>query len=191
MASHFDSDGMLRCRGRRLDTPRLPAPLPAVWWAAGFSFSRGSLLREVPYLSTVPGLFFGEEPVMLLRMWLAGWDVFCPTHTVVFHQWSRAHRPTPCSVRVHVIVWGVWRSRLCVVVGYGAVLALDAVIVCKIHHTSTSIRMVGFLRTWSTPTFNRTALSTLLSVPRRKRMYAHCWLVESSPTTSPSCQHAR
>lgn len=81
---------------------RLPAPLPSVWWAAGLSFSRGALLSEVPYVSDVPWLFFGEEPVMVLRMWLAGWDVFCPTHTVVFHQWSRAQRPTPATVWLDV-----------------------------------------------------------------------------------------
>lgn len=99
VASHFDDDGMLRCRGRRLALPRLPAPFLSTWWAAGLSFSRGDLLTMVPYIPNVPGLFFGEEPVMLLRMWLAGWDVYCPTHTVVFHQWSRrAVRPTPATV---------------------------------------------------------------------------------------------
>ncbi len=78
IASHFDNDGMLRTRGVRLSTPALPRPLAAIWWAAGFSFSRGRLVEEVPYLNNVPGLFFGEEPAMLLRYWQAGWYVGLP-----------------------------------------------------------------------------------------------------------------
>ena len=45
-ATHFDSDGMLRTKGRALRSP--PAtPLPALFWAAGFSFSRAHLMLEV------------------------------------------------------------------------------------------------------------------------------------------------
>jgi [Skp1-protein]-hydroxyproline N-acetylglucosaminyltransferase len=42
----FDADGMLRFRARLLAAPPC-APVPTAFWAAGFSFSRGELVREV------------------------------------------------------------------------------------------------------------------------------------------------
>ena len=45
-ATHFDADGMLRTKGRALRSPPT-APLPALFWAAGFSFSRAQLIQEV------------------------------------------------------------------------------------------------------------------------------------------------
>lgn len=93
-ATHFDADGMLRIKGVRLPSRQLPAPLPARFWAAGLSFSRGSWVAEVPYPGDLQGLFFGEEMLMLARMWCRGWDVFSPPTSVAFHLWSRAHRPT-------------------------------------------------------------------------------------------------
>ena len=45
-AERFDADGILRLRGRRL-TEAHTEPLPSLFWAAGFSFSRRTLLQEV------------------------------------------------------------------------------------------------------------------------------------------------
>ena len=80
--------------GRRLASPP-PQPLPSLFWAAGFSFSRSALWREVSY-DPLPHLFFGEETVMAAKYWLAGWDFFTPNAPIVFHLWSRAAsgRPT-------------------------------------------------------------------------------------------------
>ncbi|GMH32289.1 hypothetical protein BSKO_00123 [Bryopsis sp. KO-2023] len=91
-AESFDQDGMLRIAGRRLSQPH-DAPIPTLFWAAGFSFSKSSLLAEVPY-HDFPFLFFGEEISMLARIWTNGWDVFAPNSVVLFHQWSRKDRPT-------------------------------------------------------------------------------------------------
>lgn len=50
-ADRFDGDGMLRLKGRRLEGTTT-APLPSLFWAAGFSFSRKHLLQEVRLLHT-------------------------------------------------------------------------------------------------------------------------------------------
>ena len=34
---------------------------------------------QVPYSNHLPFLFFGEEMLMLARMWTHGWDVFAPS----------------------------------------------------------------------------------------------------------------
>eukprot|EP00940_MAST-03C_sp_MAST-3C-sp2_P001205 g1205.t1 len=91
--SRFDETGMLRQSAKRLnDVPKYPVPSPL--WASGFSFSDASIIREVPYDPTLHYLFFGEEIFMAARLFLRGWDFFAPPETVLFHLWSRAHRPT-------------------------------------------------------------------------------------------------
>ncbi|KAL4859532.1 [Skp1-protein]-hydroxyproline N-acetylglucosaminyltransferase [Chlorella vulgaris] len=88
-----ERDRLLRICGRKLRQP-LAAPAPAIFWAAGFSFSRSQLIEEVAYSRDFPGLFFGEEMLQLVRMWRRGWDMFAPCEVVAWHLWSRKHRPT-------------------------------------------------------------------------------------------------
>ena len=64
------------------------------FWAAGFSFSRAALLKEVPYDPHLPFLFFGEEISMVLRMWSRGWDLYAPDRHVLYHRWERSYRTT-------------------------------------------------------------------------------------------------
>ena len=85
------ADGMLRFRARLLKhTPSFP--IPTAFWAAGFSFSSGKRVREVPYDPYLPFLFFGEEISMALRMWTRGYDLFAPDRHIAYHLWSRDHR---------------------------------------------------------------------------------------------------
>lgn len=48
---------------------------------------------QVPYSPHLPELFFGEEMIMAVRLFTHGWDVYAPPEALVFHQWSREHRP--------------------------------------------------------------------------------------------------
>jgi hypothetical protein len=77
VATRFDEDGMLRTKAVTLPEPGAgpAAPRPGRFWAAGFSFARGAWVREAPYPSDLPWLFFGEEQLMLARMWRSGWCV--------------------------------------------------------------------------------------------------------------------
>jgi [Skp1-protein]-hydroxyproline N-acetylglucosaminyltransferase len=93
-ASSFGNDGMLRIKGRMLRRQQTNAPIPALFWAAGYSFSYSTMLRDVPYDPGLKFLFFGEEMSMLARLWTSGYDVFAPSETVVFHLWSRDYRPS-------------------------------------------------------------------------------------------------
>jgi [Skp1-protein]-hydroxyproline N-acetylglucosaminyltransferase len=89
----FGPEGMLRFKGRLLAAPR-PAPVPCCFWVSGFSFSRATVVREVPYADNLPFLFFGEETLMSARLWTAGFDFFCLGRVVAYHLWERTHRPT-------------------------------------------------------------------------------------------------
>ena len=102
-ADHFDKDGMLRIKGKRLVPPsslhtNIQTPRSSLFWASGFSFSKSLLLQEIPYDPNLSHLFFGEEISMALRMYTHGWDIYTPMDAVVYHLWDRSYRPT---VREH------------------------------------------------------------------------------------------
>lgn len=93
-ASHFHpSDGMLRIVGRLLQ--QCPAaPVESALHAAGFAFSSGRAVTDVPYDPHLQNLFFGEESNMAARLYTHGYRFFAPTHNLVWHCWSREYRPS-------------------------------------------------------------------------------------------------
>jgi hypothetical protein len=52
------------------------------------------MLSEVPYDPLLPQLFFGEEISMAARLHTHGFELFAPPEAVVYHLWTRDHRPT-------------------------------------------------------------------------------------------------
>ena len=92
-AKSVDDDGMLRIAGKRLAAVS-ETPVPSLFWAAGFNFCPAQVMLGVPYDGATPQLFFGEEIGMAARLWTAGWDFYTPGRAVVFHLWSRDHRPS-------------------------------------------------------------------------------------------------
>jgi hypothetical protein len=77
-----DELGRIRFRAKVL--PEAPArPIPGAFIAAGFIFTQGAFVREVPY---DPWLYFRNEEVCLAaRAYTHGWDVFSPTQTFLYH----------------------------------------------------------------------------------------------------------
>jgi hypothetical protein len=94
---------------------RSTRPLPGTHIAAGFFFTLGAFVEEVPY---DPFLYFmGEEHDLAVRAFTRGWDVFHPPRVPLFHRyrengqsergqhWNRAideRRPHP---------WHAFESR--------------------------------------------------------------------------------
>ena len=91
----FGKDEMIRFTGKVLT--ELPnqnnQPISSFFWVSGFSFSKGEVIKQVPYDPHLPFLFFGEEISMTLRLWTHGYDFYCPPFNVVFHLWERNYRP--------------------------------------------------------------------------------------------------
>jgi hypothetical protein len=78
----IDELGRIRFRAKVL--PEAPSkPLRGAFIAAGFIFTKGSFVREVPY---DPYLYFRNEEVCLAaRAYTHGWDVFSPSKTFLYH----------------------------------------------------------------------------------------------------------
>lgn len=88
-------DCMLRSVGRNVIAATAGAVHRCAVVAAGMLFCRASLVRRgvAAYDADLPQLFFGEEALLAARLFCAGADVFWPGAHVVYHLWSRAHRP--------------------------------------------------------------------------------------------------
>jgi hypothetical protein len=62
-------------------------PLQGCHVGAGFLFSRGNLVQEVPY---DPRLYFhGEEQNISIRAWTRGWDIFHPVYIPIYHLYKQ------------------------------------------------------------------------------------------------------
>jgi [Skp1-protein]-hydroxyproline N-acetylglucosaminyltransferase len=69
-------------------------PQPSLFWAAGFCFSLGELIQEVPYDPNCPFLFVGEEMGTAIRYFTHGWDFYAPGVNIVYHLLKRTYRKT-------------------------------------------------------------------------------------------------
>ncbi|KAL7553688.1 hypothetical protein ACHAWF_017013, partial [Thalassiosira exigua] len=58
------------------------------YWAAGFSFSRGHFVVNVPYDFYQPMIFQGEEMSIGIRGWTIGYDFYAPERSVCFHHYT-------------------------------------------------------------------------------------------------------
>ena len=86
----FDDTGMLRQRGRLLKTIS-SAPIQTLLYAGGFNFGRGSSVKDCPY--PTHEIFFGEEVYRAVQFHQQDYQLWAPPETVVYHLWSRNHRP--------------------------------------------------------------------------------------------------
>jgi [Skp1-protein]-hydroxyproline N-acetylglucosaminyltransferase len=68
-------------------------------YAGGFNFGTAqACIHDVPYDTMgLPYLFFGEELSMAVRFFTHGYDMYAPPESVVYHLWSRNHRPPTSS----------------------------------------------------------------------------------------------
>ncbi len=71
--------------------PAVPKYAPFV--AAGFFFTTGSFLQDVPFDPLLPWIFMGEEISLSSRLWTSGYDIFSPSRNVLNHYYVRRHYP--------------------------------------------------------------------------------------------------
>lgn len=73
--------------------PPMSAPAATLFIAAGFLFAPAALLREVPFDPRLKDMFHGEETILSLRAFCAGWSAFTPTENIVAHWYVRSGEP--------------------------------------------------------------------------------------------------
>jgi hypothetical protein len=93
-AAPLGPPGDIRCRAEYLDFyPE--APVLSAFVSGAFVFAGGDIIREVPY---DPWLYFNQEEMTYsLRLYTHGWNVYCPSRVLVYHQYyvapPAANRP--------------------------------------------------------------------------------------------------
>eukprot|EP01060_Flectonema_neradi_P040462 TRINITY_DN9218_c0_g1_i1.p1 TRINITY_DN9218_c0_g1~~TRINITY_DN9218_c0_g1_i1.p1 ORF type:complete len:435 (+),score=55.09 TRINITY_DN9218_c0_g1_i1:63-1367(+) len=68
----------------------LTRPLRSCFWGAGFSFSKCHAERRVPHDPHTRGVFDGEEFTRAIRLFTHGYDVYAPSHSLLFHDYTVA-----------------------------------------------------------------------------------------------------
>eukprot|EP00586_Coscinodiscus_wailesii_P020892 CAMPEP_0172519120 /NCGR_PEP_ID=MMETSP1066-20121228/291225_1 /TAXON_ID=671091 /ORGANISM="Coscinodiscus wailesii, Strain CCMP2513" /LENGTH=572 /DNA_ID=CAMNT_0013301641 /DNA_START=158 /DNA_END=1876 /DNA_ORIENTATION=+ len=68
----------------RGDEPR-PTQIPFI--AAGFFFTRGEFLIDVPFDPFMPWCFMGEEMALSMRAWTSGWNIYAPRKNYFTHHY--------------------------------------------------------------------------------------------------------
>jgi len=71
----------------------LPTQIPFV--AAGFFFTPSRWLVDVPFDPYMPWCFMGEEIMLSMRTWTAGWDIYAPRKNWIAHQYRPGRMGLP------------------------------------------------------------------------------------------------
>jgi hypothetical protein len=73
---------------------------------AGYVFSPGKLVEEVPYDERIS--FMGEELCFAIRAYTRGWDIYAPNEMLIWHFYTRKDHPkiwTPSDNRQRDVSW--------------------------------------------------------------------------------------
>lgn len=88
---HFGSVGVITFHSS-IQTNKGPCML-IPYCAAGFFFTYGCFLNEVPFDPNLPQLFEGEEGLFSIRLWTSGWNMYAPNRDICYHYYTRADKP--------------------------------------------------------------------------------------------------
>lgn len=75
-------------------TDKFEKPFQSLFWAAGFSFSYATLIKDCGYTEEIDDVFFGEEIYLMSKFHKHGYQLYSPPKTVSYHLWERAYRKT-------------------------------------------------------------------------------------------------
>jgi hypothetical protein len=63
-------DGLPRFKSKIIKrADKFEKPFKALFWAAGFSFSKGTLIKDCGYTNDIDDVFFGEELFQMRKFW--------------------------------------------------------------------------------------------------------------------------
>lgn len=88
----LNEKGILTFSGAEfVNPPKIPQK--SYFIAAGFFFSPGAFIKEVPFDPFLDNLFVGEEILLTMRAYTHGWDVFTPNRNIMYHLYTRSDSP--------------------------------------------------------------------------------------------------
>ena len=120
-AKKFRDNGVVVVSAAHVNTKRekLNKPFPQAFISGHFMFSRSSLIKEMPYDEDIAVIATGDEPLLGMKAWTRGWDIFSPHKPILYHHFYREQSPKMHEdhKKEHEIPWrgladkGVQRSN--------------------------------------------------------------------------------
>ena len=88
-------DGMPAWKGRPIEKneDKLIRPFESALASGHYCFSRGHLLAVAGHDATFENNFSWEEIWMAYAYWRAGYTVYAPNETIIWHNYDRSYRP--------------------------------------------------------------------------------------------------
>lgn len=84
---HLTSRNHWTAKRMEFSDPNRPQPEMSTTVLAGFIFTTGNIVQEVPYDPEIS--FFGEEICFSAKAWTRGWDIYSPSKVVLYHFYLR------------------------------------------------------------------------------------------------------
>jgi hypothetical protein len=87
----------------RIEMEDKSKPHPTHTILAGFVFTIGKIVEEIPYDERIP--FMGEELCFAIRAYTRGWELYAPNEMVIWHFYTRKEMPKVWSEGVRETTW--------------------------------------------------------------------------------------
>jgi len=91
----FRDNGVLAISAGHYDSEKrkINKPLPASFISGHFMFARSSLIKQMPYDEDIAVIATGDEPLLSIKAFTRGWDIFMPHKPVAYHHFYRNGNP--------------------------------------------------------------------------------------------------
>ena len=91
----FRDNGVLAISAGHYDSEKrkINKPLPASFISGHFMFARSSLIKQMPYDEDIAVIATGDEPLLSIKAFTRGWDIFMPHKPVLYHHFYRNSHP--------------------------------------------------------------------------------------------------
>lgn len=91
----FRDNGVLALSAGHVNTKRhkINKPFPQAFISGHFMFSSSKLIKEMPYDEDIAVISTGDEPILGMKAWTRGWDIYVPHKPVLYHHFYRENSP--------------------------------------------------------------------------------------------------
>tara|TARA_Y100000310_G_scaffold110912_1_gene109325 strand:- start:2828 stop:4768 length:1941 start_codon:yes stop_codon:yes gene_type:complete len=91
----FRDNGVLVVSAGHVNTKKLKIkkPFPQAIVSGHFMFAHSDLIKEMPYDEDIAIIATGDEPLLGIKAWTRGWDMFSPHKPVLWHHFYREQSP--------------------------------------------------------------------------------------------------
>lgn len=94
-AKSFRDNGVLVVAAGLISTKKrkIHGPFPIAFMSGHFMFAKSKLIKEMPYDESIAIIATGDEPILSMKAWTRGWDMFTPHKPVLYHHFYRKENP--------------------------------------------------------------------------------------------------